>query len=212
MITDISYEKFKGHYPRECFKLYGIKFLIMVRDCIAEDYRTSTAASMHYQEYHTKEDFSFPSIIGDRFLISNTYETINLNDVPIAAYPWKFSRLVNITKDIDYGDFHEDSYNHHILFLKEMNIAFVTGGNHAICRGIYLQKGTVNVRIYDCIYLFNHAQVNKTGDLFTNNNGEPIIPIRDPRLAMIYELSLQIYLYKKARLIAFLEKLKTRIS
>lgn len=196
MITDISYKEFKQHYQRHCAKLYGIDFLIMARDCIVEDYRTSTAAVMHYQEYHTKEDFSFPSIIENRTLITQTYESINLGDIPIAAYPWRFKSLINVTKDIGHGDFHEDPCNHHILYMKEMNIAFVTAGNHSIYRGIHLKDGTINARLYDCPYLFEHAQVSKNGDCFINTSTqESLIEIQDPRLAMIFDLSREIYLY-----------------
>ena len=90
--------------------------------------------------------------------------------------------------------FHYDDRNHIVFYFREMKIAFVINGNHSIYRGIYLKEGKLPAQCYDDAYLFEHAEVDARGEHFISKNTKEILNnIQDPRLAMIFTISSELY-------------------
>lgn len=187
-----AFQIFRQHYPKGMIASCGKEYMHMVRDCILEDYRTSVAANMQYQKHHRKEQSSFPSHIGNYCLQLKEYTQISLAEVPVIAYPWKIDRLVDTCRFIQ--KFHYDDRNHIVFYFREMKIAFVINGNHSIYRGIYLKEGKLPAQCYDDAYLFEHAEVDARGEHFISKNTKEILNnIQDPRLAMIFTISSELY-------------------
>ncbi|WP_121639678.1 DUF6710 family protein [Virgibacillus sp. Bac330] len=131
-----------------------------------------------------------------RRLESAGKERVNLDEVVTIAIPWKRPRMRDAIINIAKKGFIFHSNNHMGSYFKEIDLCYITSGNHSIASGIVQKSGYIEVDSYEIEQLFEHISTDgeywinaHTNERLTFWDGGDFIKVVDFRIAVLYEMA-----------------------
>ena len=164
-------------------------------DALLEDLCTSEIVSPFLSEKRTRPvppspfPDHFTDEMGKESSACGQKETeINLKDVKLYLRPWNLTRTARNLFLVGRGGFHYQRQNHRARYYPEINLCYVYNGNHSINAGRYFQTGSIHVQVWRLDLLFPHCKTDGTA-WYNSHTGQPIGPVSDFRLALVYSLA-----------------------
>ncbi len=112
---------------------------------------------------------------------------IDLSKDPVVLLPWDRYAFSPVIKSIVGTGFKYIKSNHKGYYFSDIELCYISNGNHSIATGIIKKMGEIQVKEYDIKNLFKDLT---TDGLYWYINGEKQLKkIFDFRLALLYELA-----------------------
>jgi hypothetical protein len=136
----------------------------------------------------TKKGTNFQDVMREL----KTEKVISLNRDLVLPWSWKKSRLITcialIGQGRSWGQWRQDSNNHHVELWLPMGIAWVYGGNHSISAGIIQGKGEIIPRyVYDIRDVYDYVYCDGV-NYYRKEDGSIISPVMNAEFAAIFEI------------------------
>ena len=155
-----------------------------IRNCkpVLEKKRTRPVPPSPFPDY-------FTDVMGKESSSWEQEETkINLKDVKVYLRPWSLTRTARNLFLVGRDGFHYKRQNHRARYYPEINLCYVYNGNHSINAGRYFQNGSIHAQVWRLNLLFPHCKTDGTA-WYNSHTGQPIGPVSDFRLALVYSLA-----------------------
>lgn len=122
------------------------------------------------------------------YIYSGNLIDIKLNDKVVLTFPWEQSRIFRILPVVKKKGFKYMPLNHYSQYYTQLDICYVTNGNHSIMAGIHYSDGVIQSEIFDVALLYDHLNTDGVSWLSTHSNCI-LSAVKDFRIAILYEIS-----------------------
>lgn len=155
-----------------------------------------------------REPFPLNCTIHGKTIEAEIYiiKDVDIKDIPLLSRPFYHTRLNDINSIIQKNGFLFDKYNHRVIYIEDLGIGYVEGGNHSIAVGIILGEGKLDtVTVHRIGKIFEYVNVTDTGSMYYTEDGWSL-QIHDIRFAYIYLIGRALHLVQKYEKIYTLSK------
>lgn len=177
---------------------YGCKKSVLVdyfMDIIKNDIKYDYLANVVYGRELTEFRIYFPKVYYDqqgklieldkRIIL----EEIDFSNVLIFSVPWKKERVVKNLVTLSNEKFLYDKSNHKATYFPEINLCYVTNGNHSIAMGIKNNQGSIMAEVFNLQPLFGKVDTDGVEWFSMYDKTRILGKLSDFRIGLLFKLA-----------------------
>lgn len=177
---------------------YGCKKILLIdylMDIIKNDIKYDYLANVIYGRELTQFRIYFPKEYynqqGELIELNKreVFEKVDFNNVLTFSVPWNKERLVKNLVTLSNEKFVYDKSNHEATYFLELNLCYVTNGNHSAAMGIKNNQGSIMAKIFNLHPLFGNVDTDGVEWFSAYDKDKKLGRLSDFRFGLLFKLA-----------------------